>query len=638
MRQERQDVVTVHPFLHVLRYRQPIDLIDLGFGIAFREARTKEETFRANALQGGFVDGRETGIEVHVGSVPQCADNIQFAPAPGSHVGDDDVQRRVAEREFEGDGETFLEEYRQVVVGGGGSESFELGRLHEIDGPVEFIIVQESLTIDVLTNPPVPPNTRVVGDRIRNLEPVGPGVSPGIATHVVEGNDGITLGCFENIAVFSLEVAGPWIREHDRLVDVSRPKDFHGSFDGISLTVEIHVCINDHFGLHPMVECVAPGGSVPARFLCVIVMPIPIPLLRQREMSPALSDLDLSAAESFALERGLPRYRGRQIFDALSRGTVWDLADLSSLPRQLRTEIARETPTRTLEARFHLTSKLDASEKVLFGLRDGASIETVLIRSRGEGRDRETVCVSSQVGCPAACTFCATGLGGFTRNLTASEIVDQVAYFAHRLRPTGQRVTNVVFMGMGEPLLNPLAVRSAIERLTDSAGIGLGDRRITVSTVGIVPQIRKFAEWAGQVNLAVSLHAPSDELRSQLVPYNERFPIHQLMEVVRDYIERTNRRVSFEYVLLKDVNDGLPVARQLAELLQSLGGLAHVNLIPWNPFREGHFVRSEGPDADVFAAELRRGGITTTIRYSKGLDISAACGQLREQVQAGQIA
>jgi 23S rRNA (adenine2503-C2)-methyltransferase len=363
-----------------------------------------------------------------------------------------------------------------------------------------------------------------------------------------------------------------------------------------------------------------------------------IPILARREMPLALSDLDLQGAESFALGHSLPRYRGRQIHEALSRGTVWDIADLTSLPGQLRGDLVRETRTRTLETRVHLTSKLDGSEKVLFGLRDGASIETVLIRSRGEGRDRETVCVSSQVGCPAACTFCATGLGGFTRNLTASEIVDQVMYFAHRLRSEGRHVTNVVFMGMGEPFLNPLAVRGTVERLTDPAGLGLGDRKITVSTVGIVPQIGKFAEWAGQVNLAVSLHAPNDNLRTQLVPYNARFPIGQLMEVLRDYVDRTHRRVSFEYVLLKNVNDALPLAGELAALLRPFGGLAHVNLIPWNPFREGHFIRSEGPDADAFAAELRRRGITTTIRYSKGLDISAACGQLREQVQAGRIA
>jgi 23S rRNA (adenine2503-C2)-methyltransferase len=165
-------------------------------------------------------------------------------------------------------------------------------------------------------------------------------------------------------------------------------------------------------------------------------------------------------------------------------------------------------------------------------------------------------------------------------------------------------------------------------------GIGMGARAITVSTVGIVPQIRRFAEWAGQVNLAVSLHAPNDELRTRLVPYNAHFPIRDIMDAVQQYIDATRRRVSFEYVLLRGENDSLLLARELALLLRPLSGLAHVNLIPWNPFREGHFMRSQGPDADAFAAVLRAAGVNATIRYSKGLDISAACGQLREREAA----
>jgi 23S rRNA (adenine2503-C2)-methyltransferase len=208
-------------------------------------------------------------------------------------------------------------------------------------------------------------------------------------------------------------------------------------------------------------------------------------------------------------------------------------------------------------------------------------------------------------------------------------------YFAHEVRETGGRIANVVFMGMGEPLLNTRHVRDAIERLTDRDGLGMGERHITVSTVGIVPQIRSFIEWGGQVNLAVSLHAPNDELRSRLVPYNQHFPLNALMAAVKDYTRRTSRRVSFEYVLLRGVNDTAELAAELAALLRPLGGMAHDNVIPWNPFREGRFIRSEGPDADLFADTLRAAGINTTIRYSKGLDISAACGQLREQVKAG---
>jgi 23S rRNA (adenine2503-C2)-methyltransferase len=222
-------------------------------------------------------------------------------------------------------------------------------------------------------------------------------------------------------------------------------------------------------------------------------------------------------------------------------------------------------------------------------------------------------------------------LGGFARNLSAAEIVDQVMYFAAKLHDEQRRVSNIVFMGMGEPFLNVGAVRDAVRRLTDADGFGIGARSITVSTVGIVPQILRFAAWAGQVNLAVSLHAPNDEVRSQLVPYNKHFPIAALMDAVTAYIERTHRRVSFEYVLLKGVNDAPELASELADLLKPLGGAAHVNLIPWNPFREGRFVRSEGPDADHFASIVRQAGVNATIRYSKGLDISAACGQLRER-------
>jgi 23S rRNA (adenine2503-C2)-methyltransferase len=292
--------------------------------------------------------------------------------------------------------------------------------------------------------------------------------------------------------------------------------------------------------------------------------------------------------------------------------------------------VAADYRVRAVEARLHLTSA-DGAEKALFELGDGATVETVLIPSRqAGGRTRLTVCVSSQVGCPAACSFCATGLGGFSRNLTGAEIADQVMYFAHHLRGRGQRVTNVVFMGMGEPLLNTRAVRDAIARLNDPRGFNFGERHFTVSTVGIVPQLRRFLEWAGQVNLAVSLHAPNDELRSRLVPYNRRFPVASLLDAVKDYVEATRRRVSFEYVLLRGVNDAPPLAVELADLLRPLGGLAHVNLIPWNPFREGHFVRSDGPDAAAFAELLRHRGVNATIRVSKGLDISAACGQLRE--------
>jgi 23S rRNA (adenine2503-C2)-methyltransferase len=356
---------------------------------------------------------------------------------------------------------------------------------------------------------------------------------------------------------------------------------------------------------------------------------------RLHQLSPLpLSALGLDDLLAWAREQELPAYRARQLFRALTKHGAGEARHLTDFPLSLRDQIERERPLRSLKVRMHLRSPSDSSQKVLFSLADGMTVETVLIpSSRGAVASRHTVCVSSQVGCPAGCTFCATGLSGFGRNLTGFEIADQVMYFVHALRPVGKRVTNVVFMGMGEPFLNVPSVRDAVQRLTDPAGFGLGQRHITVSTVGIVPQIRKFAEWGGQVNLAISLHAPNDHLRTSLVPYNQRFPIGDLMQAAREYIAITRRRVSFEYVLLKDTNDSVDLARELARLLAGFGGGAHVNLIPWNPFREGHFVRSEGPDADAFARALRQGGVNATVRYSKGLDISAACGQLRDTVE-----
>jgi 23S rRNA (adenine2503-C2)-methyltransferase len=341
--------------------------------------------------------------------------------------------------------------------------------------------------------------------------------------------------------------------------------------------------------------------------------------------------MDLDGAMAWARNGGLPDYRGRQLFDALAKRGVQEIDELTEFSRALRDDIRAAHPVRALEASVHVRSPTDQSEKVLFRLRDGQSVESVLIPSRTATRkDRLTVCVSSQVGCPAGCTFCATGVAGFGRNLSGTEIVDQVMYFVHAVRDDERRINNVVFMGMGEPLLNTRAVSEAVRRLTDPAGLGLASRSITVSTVGIVPQIRRFAAWAGQSNLAISLHAPNDGLRSTLVPYNRYFPIADLMTAVREYTTISRRRVSFEYVLLRGVNDTPALAAELAGLLGPLAGNAHVNLIPWNPFREGKFVRSEGPDADAFAAQLRARRVNATIRYSKGLDISAACGQLRE--------
>jgi 23S rRNA (adenine2503-C2)-methyltransferase len=322
---------------------------------------------------------------------------------------------------------------------------------------------------------------------------------------------------------------------------------------------------------------------------------------------------------------GQPRYRTDQVYAAIHRRGVSEWEAVNELSRHLRATLAEAGPLRSLMPALHRHSALDGTTKVLFRCHDGALVESVLMTSG----DRKTVCVSSQVGCPAACTFCASGLGGLTRNLTGAEIADQVEFFAGLLHPAGETISNVVFMGMGEPFLNYDRVMEAVATLRDPRGLGLGARRFTISTVGIVPGIRRFVDDGGSLNLAVSLHAPNDAIRSSLVPYNKHFPIGDILGVVRQYVDKTHRRVSFEYVLLAGTNDQLSMATELGRLLRPFGQYAHVNLIPWNPFPEKPFDRSKAAVATAFAQEVRRSGVNATIRYSKGLDIEAACGQLR---------
>ncbi len=349
----------------------------------------------------------------------------------------------------------------------------------------------------------------------------------------------------------------------------------------------------------------------------------------------ALSLEDISAA---VVRMGEPAYRAGQLYDALHRQGAWEWSDVTSWPVSLREGAAGERPLRSLGVSVYLRSSVDGTRKVLFETAGGHHVETVLMESKGSSGKRFTVCVSSQVGCPAACSFCASGIGGLVRNLTKAEITDQVAWFVREARQEKRRLDNIVYMGMGEPFLNYRRVMESIAHLRDHRGVGLGARRITVSTVGIVPGIRRFMEEAGEVNLAISLHAPNDELRSRLVPYNDRFPLASILEAAREYTNATGRRVSFEYVLLAGTNDDPALASQLVRLVRPFGPLAHVNLIPWNPFGEVGFGRAAAPSVDAFAETLRRGGANVTVRYSKGLDIDAACGQLRDRALTQALA
>ncbi|MBO0730016.1 MAG: 23S rRNA (adenine(2503)-C(2))-methyltransferase RlmN [Acidimicrobiaceae bacterium] len=324
---------------------------------------------------------------------------------------------------------------------------------------------------------------------------------------------------------------------------------------------------------------------------------------------------DLDREQLAALLDAEPAYRQRQVWHGLY-GLARVPSELTELPSGLRNRLAAALPP-ALSELARLRSK-DGTVKWLWALHDGAQVETVLMPYA----DRATVCVSSQAGCAMGCQFCATGQGGFRRHLTAGEILEQVA--AARREAAPRRVTNVVFMGMGEPLANYDRVWTAVERLHDD--MGLSARHLTLSTVGIVPGIRRLAAEALPVNLAVSLHAANDELRNRLVPIGRRWPLSVLLETCADYIRAKGRRLSFEWALIDGVNDTNRDVAELARTALPLG--AHVNLIPLNP-TPGYPVRGSSKAAvEAFAAALVAWGVNATVRRNRGTDIEAACGQL----------
>ena len=329
--------------------------------------------------------------------------------------------------------------------------------------------------------------------------------------------------------------------------------------------------------------------------------------------------------ELTALVAGEPSYRVDQIWKGLyDHGTVPQ--DLTVLPRALRDRLAgAKELAAALQPDLELEADRGATVKWRWGLDDGRRIETVLMRtSSGRSSPRATVCVSSQAGCAMACGFCATGQAGFDRNLTAGEIVEQVVRARSEAVRRGWRLTNVVFMGMGEPLANYDRVWPAIRRLHDD--VGLSARHITVSTIGIIPGIRRLAREDLPVTLAVSLHAANDELRSRLVPINRRYPLDALTEACRVWQIAKGRRLSLEWALIHGVNDRRSDVVELAELARSLA--AHVNLIPLNP-TPGFATRGTPPDGvRAFRDRLADRGVNVTVRHNRGTDIAAACGQL----------
>lgn len=345
--------------------------------------------------------------------------------------------------------------------------------------------------------------------------------------------------------------------------------------------------------------------------------------------TPILS-LTFPELQSKFREMGQPSYRAKQVLEWLYAKRAKSFAEMTNLPALLREQLNSAFGFNTMELVRKIGSQ-DTTQKFLFKLEDGSLIEAVLIPASpalyGEGSDRRTLCISSQVGCAYGCKFCASGLGGFSRHLHAGEIVGQ---FLGVEALSGERINNVVFMGMGEPLANYENVTQAITILNAPWGIGLGARHITVSTSGLAPQIRALAEQPLQIRLAVSLHGATDVVRNQIMPVNRKYPLAELLGACEEYCARKNQRITLEFILIEGINDSLEQATVLGKIARGLD--AKINCIPYNPVEGLDWKRPSLRRQDAFMQALERTGADATIRREKGSDIEAACGQLRLQV------
>lgn len=343
-----------------------------------------------------------------------------------------------------------------------------------------------------------------------------------------------------------------------------------------------------------------------------------------------MSEVEL---QQLATELGQEKYRGKQLYHLLYKRKAKDVEDFSNLPLAFRNEL-QNAGWKVGRSPIHRSvTAADGTVKLLIKLEDNRLVETVGIPVEDvKGSVRLTACISSQVGCPLRCSFCATGKGGFSRNLQRHEIVEQVLAIEDIFK---HRVTNVVFMGMGEPMLNLKQVLEAHKCL--NRDVQIGQRMITISTVGVPNTIKRLASHKLQSTLAVSLHAPNQKLRETIVPSAKSYPLDALMKDCRDYLNETNRRVSFEYTLLAGVNDSVEHAKELAELLQVWGRNYHVNLIPFNPIEGSEYRRPYKKSVLAFSAALESCKITTSTRKTRGLDASAACGQLRNEFQKSPL-
>ena len=343
---------------------------------------------------------------------------------------------------------------------------------------------------------------------------------------------------------------------------------------------------------------------------------------------PLIFDLNLTELEEIFQDWGEPVYRAKQVWQGLYQLLLDEPEKFTTLPRPLRLRLGEQYDFSHLQPATTLASSDLETQKTLFQLPEKQAVEAVIMRYA----KRRTLCISTQAGCAMGCPFCATGQMGFQRNLTGGEIIEQVLFYARQLKKQDDQVTNIVLMGMGEPFHNYEATFQAIDRLNHPDGFNFGARRFTISTVGLVPAIRRFTTERRQVNLAVSLHAADDELRSSLIPINRKYPLDILMDACEEYIGVTNRRITFEWALIRGVNDSLEQAQKLASRLKSFlrsgAALCHVNIIPLNPTHRYAGQATYRHQALAFQAELERAGIPCTIRVRRGIDIQAGCGQL----------
>jgi 23S rRNA (adenine2503-C2)-methyltransferase len=363
-------------------------------------------------------------------------------------------------------------------------------------------------------------------------------------------------------------------------------------------------------------------------------------------------DLDLFSLTNLLKEWGEPAYRAKQIWQGLYQHLYNSPEQFTNLPKSLRAKLAENLTFSPFKVKTYLDSSDGYTRKTLFELPDKNLIEAVLMRygdpadthenvvsirpdkhgATRPSRQRRTLCISTQAGCAMGCVFCATGQMGFKRHLSSGEIIAQVMYYARMLKEENQVVTNIVLMGMGEPFHNYDNTMAAIDRLNDPNGYNFGARRFTISTVGLVPQIRRFAEEKRQVNLAISLHAADDASRVSMLPINKKYKIDEVIEACRYYVEKTHRRITFEWALINGVNDTPEVAQKLAARLKGL--LCHVNAIPLNPTMGYSGQATSRERATAFKESLEQAGIPCTIRMRRGIDIQAGCGQLAGAVSS----